>query len=314
MAADDSHTAVNRLEPADFAVAFGETPSAYLAARIDGYDFRYRALGRGTREYWLRRVMDALLSGNLERAGEARAERWEEGWGAHLAAITEPFDPATLSPKYFGKYGVVRWRQDYIAPLDPDFERRSLAVIQDWLFDKYMRQAPAVYEFGCGTGHNLLRVRDVNPTATLCGLDWTEASQKVLARVAEVTRDAKLSGRRFNFFQPDADLKLAPGAVVYTSAALEQTGNRFNPFIDYLVAQRPALCVHIEPIAELLDESHLFDYLSVRYFERRNYLSGFLGYLRALERDGLIDIKLARRSYIGSLFIDGYSVVAWSPR
>jgi hypothetical protein len=33
-----------------------------------------------------------------------------------------------------------------------------------------------------------------------------------------------------------------------------------------------------------------------------------------LERDGLIDIHLVQRTYIGRLFIDGYSVVVWSPR
>lgn len=302
------------LTPGDFAQVFGDAPSAYLAERIARYDFRYRSLSLTERDGWLRVVVEALLGAPLERAGDERIARWEAGWGENLTELGEVFDPAALTPKYFGKFGVVRWRQDYIAPLQPKFEQNSLAVIQDWLFDKYARTAPAIYEFGCGTGHNLLRARDANATATLWGLDWATSSQAIIGSLNRLGVGGDLRGRRFNFFEPDPTLTLSPGAVVYTSAALEQTGNRFPAFIDWLRTQAPALCMHIEPISEVLDESHLLDYLSVRYFEKRNYLSGFLTYLRRLEHEGLIDIHLAQRTYIGSLFIDGYSVVVWSPR
>jgi hypothetical protein len=302
------------LRPADFATAFGERLSPYLNERIDAYDFRYRTLAPGERDTWLRRVIDALLGPPLVRAGHDRINHWEAGWGENLAALGAGFDPAALIPRYFGKFGVVRWCQDYIVPLQPLFERNSLAVIQDWLFDKYARSAPAIYEFGCGTAHSLLRARDANPRATLWGLDWAESSQAIIGRLNRLGVGGDIRGQRFNFFDPDPALSLEPGAIVYTSAALEQTGSRFVSFIDWLRAKRPALCIHIEPIAELLDESNLFDYLSVRYFEKRNYLSGFLAHLRALEQDGLIDIHMARRTSIGSLFIDGYSVVVWAPR
>jgi trans-aconitate methyltransferase len=302
------------LLPSDFAEVFGDAPSPYLAGRIERYDFRYRTLTPRERDGWLRVVTEALLGPPLERAGDERIARWEAGWGENLTELGKVFDPAALVPRYFGKYGVVRWLQNYIAPLQPQFEQNSLAVIQDWLFDKYARTAPAIYEFGCGTGHNLLRARDANPTATLWGLDWAKSSQAIIGSLNRLGIGGDLRGEHFNFFEPDQALSLVPDAVVYTSAALEQTSGRFPVFIDWLRAQSPALCLHIEPISEVLDESNLLDYLSIRYFEKRNYLSGFVTYLRRLERDGLIDIHLVRRTYIGSLFIDGYSVVVWSPR
>jgi hypothetical protein len=36
----------------------------------------------------------------------------------------------------------------------------------DWVFEKYITNVDSVYEFGCGTGHNLLRVRDLFPKVT----------------------------------------------------------------------------------------------------------------------------------------------------
>ena len=291
--------------------AFGEMPTPYVADRIHAHNFVYRPLSQHERDHYIQRIVGALLEGDLVRAGEERRDQWEDGWAAHTDHIGG--DQSTLVPAYFGKYPVVRWQQELIEPLDRGFEYHSLSVIRDWLFDKYLRNVGAVYEFGCGTAHNLLRVRDVNPHADLWGLDWAESSQRIIARIRDAWIDRRCHGRRFDLFAPDSDFALADGAAVLTVAALEQLGARFQPFISYLVDQRPAICIHIEPIAELLDERNLLDFLSLAYFKRRNYLSGFLDHLRALEMDDRLTIHLARRTSIGSLFVDGYSVVVWSP-
>jgi len=79
------------------------------------------------------------------------------------------------------------------------------------------------------------------------------------------------------------------------------------------LAQKPAMCIHVEPIAELLNENVLLDNLSCKYFRKRNYLHGFLCGLQELERRGQARIHRTQRTGIGSLFIEGYSVVVWSP-
>jgi len=303
----------DRLEPRDFIAAFGEAPSPYVAARIRDYDFRYRRLEAAEHDACLRQIADVLRNGGHAPAGEVRFASWNDGWAAHLGQVAEDFRFSSLVPGYFGKYPVLRWQRQFIAPRDREFEYRSLSVIEDWLFDKYLRHADNVYEFGCGTGHNLFRVRAVNPAAALWGLDWTPASQEILARLNRLGIDRNLFGHRFDLFAPDQGFSLAPGAAVVTVAALEQTGERFRPFVDYLLRQKPALCIHIEPIAELLDPDHPLDSLSLAYFRHRNYLSGFLDHLRLQEAEGRLKIQMARRTSIGSLFIDGYSVVVWSP-
>jgi len=98
-----------------------------------------------------------------------------------------------------------------------------------------------------------------------------------------------------------------------TVAALEQTGANFIEFVNYLLAKRPSMVLNVEPIGELLDENDLLDFLSLEYFKKRNYLAGYLDYLRKLETQGKIQIVDTRRTFIGSMFIDGYSVCAWKP-
>jgi hypothetical protein len=106
---------------------------------------------------------------------------------------------------------------------------------------------------------------------------------------------------------------LEKNSVAMTIASLEQTGQNFRPFIQYLLDKKPSLVIHIEPIAELLDAGHPLDKLSIEYFRKRNYLDGLLSFLEKLESDSKIQILKKSRSWIGSFFIEGYSVVVWKP-
>ena len=97
-------------------------------------------------------------------------------------------------------------------------------MIVDWLFDTYMREAESIYEFGCGTGYHLIRLRDINPSAVLYGLDWTAASQKIISLLVDKKYASNIYGQRFDYYNPDMAFRLNKNAVVYTVASLEQIG------------------------------------------------------------------------------------------
>jgi len=304
---------IQTLGTAQFEQAFGETLTPWLQQRIAEYGFQCRSMDQAERDSWLLRIVQTLLTGDAVPAGAHRHKTWEAGWAENLEQFKSNPSPESLIPGYFGKYPVIRWMRDFVVSISPCFEYRSLAVIQDWLFDQYLRETETIYEFGCGTGHNLFRMRAVNPHAWLYGLDWSSPSQAILDSVQYSGLDARMYGINFNLFQPDTALSLQPGACAVTVASLEQTGSQFGPFLEYLLSQPISRCIHIEPIGELLEQNHLLDGLSLAYFRMRNYLSGYLGRLRELEKDGRIRIIRAQRSNIGSLFIDGYSVIVWEP-
>jgi trans-aconitate methyltransferase len=303
-----------QLNPSHFEEAFGEELSAYVRKKIMEYEFSYAPVTKSEYDYCLQLIMKALLSPNLIRAGAHRLEQWEKGWTQNLENYIKDPKSNAIIPHYFEKYGFVRWKQEFIKPVSKHFEYFMCSVIQDWLFDQYLRDAGSIYEFGCGTGHNLFRARQVNPLATLWGLDWTEASQHLIQNLRKRGVEKQIFAHRFDYFNPDLSFKLEPDSAVYTVASLEQIGDGHGPFINYLMQNKPKICIHIEPIGEVLNEAHLLDYLSMEYFKKRNYLSGFLTRLRELEAAGEAEILRAQRTYIGSLFIEGYSVVVWRPR
>ena len=301
-----------RMHAADFEVAWQEKLTPFVKNKIKKFRLIYRELSATERDQYVRTVVDFLLKRFVVYAGKHRYEQWERGWGENLVLFRKTKKIGAILPKYF-KNPINRFCQRPILALYKNFEVDMLAILEYWLFEKYLKDFPVVYEFGCGTGHNLLRLRELNQNAQLYGLDWAHSSQKIISGMSKILKDKNLHAHHFDFFNPDKNFKLDKNGAIFTMASLEQTGNKYKKFVDYILKNRPALCVHIEPTGETLDPNNLLDYLSIKYFEKRKYLNGYIGYLRKLESEKRIKIINVQRSFIGSFYIDGYSVIVWKP-
>ncbi len=305
---------INKVSIADIEKLLQISASTYLVERIRSKELNYTNLSELDQQKLISFVIRKLIDGDFVKAGEDRKEEWELGWGENFAELTDTANfQKAITPKYFNKYNVVRWGGSFIQPVSENFEKNTLSIIVDYISDKYFREMHSIYEFGCGTGHNLFSVRAANEKANLYGLDWATSSQKIIESVRLAGIDSKMYGYNFDYFNPDYSIKIQPKSAVYTVASLEQVGNRWVDFVEYLIANTPDICVHIEPIAEVLDENVVMDCLSIEYFKKRNYLNGFLSGLKRLEGDGRVEIMDVKRTHIGSLFIEGYTIVVWRP-
>ncbi len=298
----------------DFEKLFEDKITPYVSKKIKEYNLIYSPVTDEERDQCILRIVNTLLDPFLVYSGPHRLKQWEKGWGQNLQEFSEKPTTDSVFPHYHGKYEINRLDQKFVKGISKGYERNMLYVILDYLFDKYLRDAKTVYEFGCGTGHNLLRVREVNPQATLWGLDWATSSQKLIKKMVTEEVDENMKAHRFDYFKPDTKFKLDHDSIIYTVASLEQIGDKHTKFVSYLLKQKPKLCIHVEPIAEVLDENILIDSLSIEYFKKRKYLSGFLTHLQNLEKEGKVTIHEARRTYVGSFYIEGYSVIVWSPK
>jgi SAM-dependent methyltransferase len=307
-----------QLTAADFDVLFNDHLSEFMQKRLELHPLWYRELSLEEYNRCLLTMVQAILNPKIVTAGEHRLDDWEKGWSENYTELTNllfhgDVQIDSIVPRYFGKHEFVRLHKAIVKPLSENFEYYALCMIVDWLFDQYMRDAESIYEFGCGTGYHLMRLRGINPSAALYGLDWAPASQKIISLLVDNKYASNIYGQRFDYYNPDTTFRLNKNAIVYTVASLEQVGNHHNKFVDYLLDNRPSLCIHIEPISELLDNDSLLDYLSIAYFKKRNYLSGFLTRLLELEKLGKIRILKKLRTHVGSLFIEGHSVIVWAP-
>lgn len=304
------------LSPKDFSLVLNEPLSVKIKDKIKELNIEYVRLTPEERDECIKASVKILLDPEFDKSGEHRLSKWEKGWSENLQSFKNK-GKSGLLPAYFSLNRELvnwsRWKQEYIKPLQKGFDYKILSIILEWLFEKYVMDADSIYEFGCGTGHHLLRLREFNKTAKIYGLDWTEASQNTIDEMIAKGIAENIYGRKFDFFNPDKSLILGENSVVYTVGALEQVGDKHKKFINYLLKNKPKVCFHIEPIGELLDESNLVDYLAKEYYKKRNYLSDFISHLKFLEKEGKINIQKEQRTYLGGSLLTEYAVVVWAP-
>ena len=308
---------MERLTPADFALAFGTEPTSFsdrVVTQINAHDFRYRTLAGEERDA---KILEAL--GRIEEDTQAigapeRRGAWERGWAENLGAFEESGgDLQTLVPKFLRPNQALRWQGNYIVAPNPTFELDFITVFRTWLYETFFAHVPAVYEFGAGTGFNLAWLAELLPDKEMWGLDFVPSAVSLIDRLG-ASGGWDIKGRLFDMTVPDLSFRLRPDGAVMTFGAIEQLAGKFRAFLDYLLGQRPALVIHVEPTAELYDERRLFDWLALKFHRKRGYTQGLLPELQALAQRGDIELVKAKRLGFGSLFMEGYTLLVWRPR
>ena len=295
---------------------FGTTENdvvIYCSDVMKGIDLRYRFLQEGERDQIILQVIQKIYSSELTKAGEDRQPDWEQGWMENLQElIASGYNLDSLIPKYFKKNVPARLNLNYIMPISPNFVFSYTHVYRTWLFRKYFSNVLNIYEFGCGPAYHLAYLAKMYPEKGLVGLDWAYPSQKIIGHLAEHF-GWNIEGHRFDFFHPAKNLSLKKNSGVLTFGALEQVGEKHGPFLDFLLKNKPEICVNVEGLHELYDPSNLLSYLARQYHTNRNYLSGYLTELQRLEKMGLIEIIHHHHHRFGNLFDDPLSYVIWRP-
>jgi hypothetical protein len=278
---------------------------------INDFNLEYQELTSQERD---KVILDIInhLNINLVEAGKHRLEQWEKGWYENFELLKQGQSVVNLVPKYFGKYSVVRWKGDFVKSDIKDFDYKQLLILMDAHLHEYVgNKYDNLFEFGCGPAYHLLRFNNFNKNINMVGLDWTKASQNIINEINQLGINNKIQGYNFDFFNPDYNLEIPENSAIFTCSALEQMGENYKEFIDFLLAKKPDLCINFEPCTELLDENSLVDKLSILYSKKRNYLKGYVSYLEKLEQEGKIKILLKKRLYGGSLYLEGYPIVIW---
>ena len=293
-----------------FGIAAADLPQA-CRDLILSRDFRYRVLSGHERDATILRVLKALNS-DLEASGPGRQPRWQAGWSENLKEFIESnYDPAKLVPKFVRRKEIIRLEGNYVLPNSETFETDYVCVLRAWLFSHFFRDVAALYEFGVGSGHNLVEAAKYLPSAKLVGLDWAPVSRQILENLRRHC-GLNVEGHVFDLNAPDRLIAIERDAGVLTIGTLEQMGGNFGPFVDFLLDRRPKVCVHVETLYEVYDQDNLVDWLAAAYLEKRNYLRGFLAHLREMEAQRRIRILDLRRTF-GSFYHDGYTYLAWQP-
>ncbi len=301
--------------PKEFETALGLGPDELderTQSLLREANLRYRPID-ATGQTKLQAEIAEQIENGFTVVGEHRAAVWRDAWQEQLERFEQSnYDLKALNPKFVAHSPVLRWQGEYVEGLTSQFELVFLEILRDWVFRKFLSDVGHLYEFGSGSAFNLAAYAKLFPDVPMTALDWAPAAVRI-AQLLQQRLGMKVSGHRFDFFAPGSDMALAPGSGVLTMCALEQTGNRFGPFIDYVLGQRPRRVVHVEPTLELYEPASRHDQLAIEYHRRRKYLDGLLTALGELQRGGRLRLIFSRRLRFGSRFHECFSVHAWEP-
>ena len=298
----------------DFAALFGISPDGFsfsIKGKIKKINFRYCRLDRNQRDLLLLGIIKEINRSNLQKVGSQRKNIWESCWNTHKDNLkTSDFSFDQHVPHFVKNYKIIRLNQDYFEAEDADFLYNSTSLLLEYIFEKYLGDIDCLYEFGCGSAHNLVQFAKLYPQKKCYGLDWSESSAEIVNMIAK-EHDLNMAGQQFDFFNPDYTLDIDDNSAILTCSVLEQVGERYNEFLEFLLCKKPRLCINIEPILEFYDLAVFSDYLASLYHERRNYLKGFFSKLQRLEDKNMINIVKAKRTYIGNMYNECFSYIVW---
>jgi len=300
-----------------FAESFGINSNIFsenLKLKIKSLNFNYEVI-EGDEYHNL--VLEILKTIDLDRqiiGADERTETWSKGWKENLDEfIQSGYDEKKLKPKFIRDRNIVRFNQQYIRTEDNNFELNFIEIYRHFFIENYFNSVDHIYEFGCGTGFNLLAASSIFSDKALHGSDFVQSSVDLVNEIAKA-KNINLNGNLFDMLKPDYSYKIEDNSGIFTFGALEQLASKVDDILEYFITMKPKICIHTEPAMELYDDEVLNDYLAKKFQNKRGYTSGLLGKLKALENEGRIDIIAVKRLNFGSLFMEGYNQIIWKLR
>lgn len=300
-----------------FAVSFGIEKNMLAVSTkkiIDAYDFSLQEITGSDRDSLIIRIIEKIKADKQKIASFERSQVWETGWAENLGLYLESKgNPKALVPKFIRSGEPIRWLGKYCKTEDENFELNYVSVLRSYLLETYFSTVQSIYEFGAGTGFNLLHFGKLKPELKLFGTDFVKSSVQLMHEVSK-KESINLNSSLFDMINPGKSrLEIAPNSGILTFGSLEQLGSNLLPIIDYFHGQKPEICVHIEPMIELYNPLILEDYLAAWFQGQRGYSSGLIRCIEDFEQSGKAKVVIKQRLNFGSLMMEGYNLLVWKP-
>ena len=275
---------------------------------------QYRYLTQNEKDLVVIKIINKIIEDKQIIASKGRKQKWYNGWNEALKSYSKTKSLKFLVPKFYTarENKIFRLGGEFVKVKNPMFEVRMVNIFRNWYFKKYFSKVKNIYEFGAGTGHNLLELSKIFPDKNIYGSDFVKTAVDLLKLIAKRNK-VNLKAFQFDMTAPNKKIKILKNSGIYTSGALEQLSGNIYRFINYIFSQKPEIIIHVEPAADFYNKSHLVDYLGDSFQSKRKYTNNLLSYLKKLEENKKIKIIKLCKSPFGSLMMEGYNLIVWKP-
>jgi hypothetical protein len=275
---------------------------------------RFRYLVQNEKDLVVIKIVNKILEDRQIIASKGRKQKWHDGWNDALKLYLKTKNSKFLVPKFYTarENKIFRLGGELIKVKNPMFEVIMVNIFRNWYFKKYFSKVKNIYEFGAGTGHNLLELSKIFPEKNIYGSDFVKTAVDLLKLIAKRNK-INLKAFKFDMSAPNKKIKILKNSGIYTSGALEQLSGNIYRFINYILSQKPKIIIHVEPAADFYNKKKLVDSLGYFFQSKRKYTNNLLSYLEKLEKNKKIKIIKLCKSPFGSLMMEGYNLIVWKP-
>ena len=247
----------------------------------------------------------------LEMLNKKLEVDWQDDWFNVLQNLRTNNEnvKSIIRPKWFRKSAFVNIQNCLSLTETPYVDWEYQLITRQMLFYTHLKDIENICEFGSGSGTNFYLINEILQNKSFILSDISVTSLKIIEELKRKLNRNNLTYSNIDIEQ-DIDLQLPDNTAVITTSVLEQVGDNYKNFINFILKEKPQIVINIEPIVELLDSKGKFDNVMNLYCEKRKYLIGYLTELEKLERQKRIKIVMKKRTMVSGTFIEN-SVLIW---
>ena len=247
----------------------------------------------------------------LEMLNKKLEVDWQDDWFSVLQNLRTNNDnvKSIIRPKWFRESAFVNIQNCLSLTETPYVDWEYQLITRQMLFYTHLKDIENICEFGSGSGTNFYLINEILQNKNFILSDISVTSLKIIEELKRKLNRNNLTYSNIDIEQ-DIDLQLPDNTAVITTSVLEQIGDNYKNFINFILKEKPQIVINVEPIVELLDSKNGFDNVMNLYCEKRKYLAGYLTELEKLEKQKKIKIIMKKRTMVSGTFIEN-SVLIW---
>ena len=247
----------------------------------------------------------------LEMLNKKLEVDWQDDWFSVLQNLRTNDDnvKSIIRPKWFRERAFVNIQNCLSLTETSYVDWEYQLITRQMLFYTHLKDIENICEFGSGSGTNFYLINEILQNKNFILSDISVTSLKIIEELKRKLNRNNLIYSNIDIEQ-DIDLQLPDNTAVITTSVLEQIGDNYKNFINFILKEKPQIVINVEPIVELLDSKNGFDNVMNLYCEKRKYLAGYLTELEKLEKQKKIKIIMKKRTMVSGTFIEN-SVLIW---
>lgn len=271
----------------------------------------YTELNSAKREKAISDTLKKISDETRIVTNKGRKKIWEKGWGDIKNNFTKKKNIKNLIPQFYSKRSNLYFRLNgKFIKSSKKFEYEMIDIYRNWYFRKYFQNIENIYEFGAGSGHNLISLSKIFPEKKIYASDFSLNSVNLLKNISTY-KNYNWECFRFDMKKINKGIVLKKNSAIYTSGSIEQLSGNINNFFNFIIKNKPKICIHIEPMPQLFKTNNLEDMISIMALKKKKYSINLLDKIYELKKQKKIKVLKLLKSPFGSQLIDGMNLIVW---